>query len=554
MTTKTIVEYKELIQQWNYVKNTEIDPKTVSLKSHKKVWWICENNHEWQATMANRTSKAGSDCPYCANKKVLQGYNDLLSQKPAIAKQFDTTKNTLSPESIYYRSNKKYWWICEKNHSYEANLAYKIDRNIGCPYCSGRYAIRGENDLMTTHPHIVCQWSLKNTIQPYEVKAGSNKSIWWNCENSHEWKTAIHNRTTGKGCPYCANIKVLEGFNDLEYVRPEMIKFWDFSKNKKSPNEYTHSSKLKVWWKCDKGHSYKSSIRNRVLSSTDCIICSKFQPFSAKEKDLLRYIRSIYSGKIKVNTRQIISPYELDIYIPEKNIALEFNGLYWHSHNRLKSKEYHKNKSQICLSKNIKLINIWEDEWDYSREHVQHMLKTILISDFIPNQNHKNKLKNNQILKIKTHPESTTEDSGIERIAELITITDKIEKVEASFNFVFSETKLVINSAKYYTNDAFAIFNFFISHITEKFNPSEIHYVLENGSVDKELLNNTGFIEHETLSVGYWLVKNKKRMMPDQVVLENDISNQESVLPLQCKDDVDKIYDPGRIIWKKLLR
>ncbi len=78
---------------------------------------------------------------------------------------------------------------------------------------------------------------------------------------------------------------------------------------------------------------------------------------SLYEEELLNFINI---DNIKTNTRDIIPPYELDIYIPDYKLAIEFNGLYWHSK---KDKNYHLNKTQMCLQKNIQLLHIFENEW-----------------------------------------------------------------------------------------------------------------------------------------------------------------------------------------------
>lgn len=66
-------------------------------------------------------------------------------------------------------------------------IAKRTSRNQGCPYCSGRKAIPGENDLATTHPEVVQEWGSKNSISPQEVKAGSNRKVWWKCDKGHEY-------------------------------------------------------------------------------------------------------------------------------------------------------------------------------------------------------------------------------------------------------------------------------------------------------------------------------------------------------------------------------
>lgn len=75
------------------------------------------------------------------------------------------------------------------------------------------------------------------------------------------------------------------------------------------------------------------------------------------------------------NDRNIISPLEIDIYIPEKNLAVEFNGIYWHS---FYEKNYHKNKTNICKNKGIRLFHIWEDEWIKDKNTILDILCSII--------------------------------------------------------------------------------------------------------------------------------------------------------------------------------
>jgi len=93
------------------------------------------------------------------------------------------------------------------------------------------------------------------------------------------------------------------------------------------------------------------------------------------EDELLKYIECIYNGKIEHNNRHIISPYELDICIPDKKIAIEFNGDFWHS-SLYKSKNYHQQKTIACAKKGIHLIHVFEHEW--IDKEVQKKLKSYL--------------------------------------------------------------------------------------------------------------------------------------------------------------------------------
>lgn len=77
----------------------------------------------------------------------------------------------------------------------------------------------------------------------------------------------------------------------------------------------------------------------------------------------------------EICNKKILSGTELDIYVPKHNIAIEFNGLYWHSEKQGKNKQYHINKTKKCLEKNIRLIHIFSDEWETKKEIIKKRLK-----------------------------------------------------------------------------------------------------------------------------------------------------------------------------------
>lgn len=117
---------------------------------------------------------------------------------------------------------------------------------------------------------------------------------------------------------------------------------------------------------------------NPLVNSVRCIYCPKCTKFASKaEKDLLFYIKSLYSGPIIENTRKIIKPYELDVYLPEKKLAFEFNGTYWHS-DQCKPKNYHQQKSILCNRQHVRLIHIFEYEWMFNQEKIKNLIKSAL--------------------------------------------------------------------------------------------------------------------------------------------------------------------------------
>jgi very-short-patch-repair endonuclease len=127
--------YPEIAKEWHPIKNEKLTPDIVSFGSHKKVWWLCRNKHEWQASPNNRVR--GKGCPYCA-KKIADSENNLVSLFPHIAEQWHSEKNTgLFPEMFRSQSNKKVWWKCNRGHEWQARIQ---DRTLGtsCPFCSNK--------------------------------------------------------------------------------------------------------------------------------------------------------------------------------------------------------------------------------------------------------------------------------------------------------------------------------------------------------------------------------------------------------------------------------
>ena len=130
---------------------------------------------------------------------------------------------------------------------------------------------------------------------------------------------------------------------------------------------------------CNKEHSFKISseiyFHRNKLNVPLCTICYPISDLkSIKEKELIKFIKSIYQGEIISSYRDGI---EIDIYLPELNLGFEFNGLYWHSE-LYKDRNYHLNKTLYFKGRDIKIIHIWEDEWDFKNDIVKSQIKNWL--------------------------------------------------------------------------------------------------------------------------------------------------------------------------------
>jgi hypothetical protein len=186
----------------------ELLPTEVTAASHKKVWWVCEKGHEWEAKI-DTVTVLGCGCPYCAGKLAIPGETDLATLRPDLMAQWDFEKNTLKPEEITIASHDKVWWKCDQGHSWKAVVFSRTKENgSGCPYCTGRLVLSGFNDLATLKPNLANQWyqPLNGELTPDKVTLGSNKKVWWQCSEGHVWQAYIYARTkpNGTGCPVCA--------------------------------------------------------------------------------------------------------------------------------------------------------------------------------------------------------------------------------------------------------------------------------------------------------------------------------------------------------------
>ena len=267
---------KNLIEEFDNDKN-DLSPKQISFGSTKKVWWKCLNNHSWLISPNNRTSQK-SGCPYCSNKKVLEGYNDLAIINPKIASEWHPTKNgDLKPNQVSYGSNKRVWWKCYKcGYEWKTDITHRVSSNSGCAVCANVITLKGYNDLATLHPELLKEWDYeKNKINPSDISSSYKKKVYWICPNKHKYETSVVSRAImGTNCPICANQKANPGVNDLITKNPELASQFDLEKNTINIKTLMPNSNLKVWWKCKKyNHSWQATVYDRT-NGKGCPVCS----------------------------------------------------------------------------------------------------------------------------------------------------------------------------------------------------------------------------------------------------------------------------------------
>lgn len=267
--------YPEMLKEWDYEENDKlgIKPNELLVGSIKKVYWICSKGHKYDKSIYDRLHGRGN-CPYCGNRKVLQGYNDLATTNPELLKDWDYEENDklgIKPNEITNGGKKKVWWKCEKGHKWNSIIRSRITGS-GCPYCSNNLVKKGYNDIATTNPELLEEWDYEKNdklgIFPSNLSHGSTKLVWWKCKKGHEYQISVAQKTNRNvNCPICANQQLLKGYNDFATKHPELLKEWNYEKNDKldiKPDEIILGGKVKFWWKCEKGHEWQSSIPARI--------------------------------------------------------------------------------------------------------------------------------------------------------------------------------------------------------------------------------------------------------------------------------------------------
>ena len=128
----------ELVAEWNYEKNGDMKPENTLFGSRSLVWWKCSREHEWRATIDNRYQKK-SGCPYCTNRKLLVGFNDLATTEPWLVNEWHPFMNgNLTPEMFTRGNNQRIWWLCKEEHVWQAQIKSRGGvMQTGCPVCNG---------------------------------------------------------------------------------------------------------------------------------------------------------------------------------------------------------------------------------------------------------------------------------------------------------------------------------------------------------------------------------------------------------------------------------
>jgi G:T-mismatch repair DNA endonuclease (very short patch repair protein) len=559
--------YPQLIEQWHPTKNKNKLISNYTKGSRELINWVCSNKHEWEASIKSRFNvEKVRNCPICINQKLLIGYNDLKTTNPQIALEWNyALNNKMLPSEFLPGSTKKVWWLGNCGHEWEASINARTNKSkaTGCPYCANKKVTLHTNDLLSLNPQLASEWHpiLNTNIYPNNVFAHSHKKVWWLGECGHEWEASISSRNKGASCPYCANHKLLQGFNDFGTLHPELAKEWHPTLNNINPFEVIEKSGIRIWWQCNKKHEWETQLNDRVFYQTQCPTCSANSFSSKAEKEISQYITDL-GLKVERNIKKF--NFELDIFIPEKQIAIEYNGLYWHSEEKGKTRYYHYNKWLKCKDQGIQLIQIWEDNWTYNANQIKNMLNHKL--GFSSQE--RVFARKTEIVKISKHEaEQFLNINHIQGYASGsyylgLQKKETLEKELVAVLVLKKESIHNLNIVRYATNsNVIGGFTKMLNFVIKTYSPHEIITFSDNTVSDGALYKNNGFsVDKDILPDYMYVIKGHRKHKfgyrlntfknSNEYIYKENLTEKE----LAKLNGLTKIWDAGKIKWRLVLK
>ncbi|MDM2401888.1 zinc-ribbon domain-containing protein [Mycobacteroides abscessus] len=369
----------DLAALWHPDFNGSTRPSQVSARSNQHCWFRCAQGHSMLRTPSQIRSNT---CAVCNGKHVVFGINDLASRYPAIAAEWHWS-NGIDATMISWCSARRGAWQCMLGHRWETSVNSRVHAQSGCPTCAGQTVIRGVNDLASQRPDLLTEWHPDNELAATEVAVASSTKYMWSCRaHAHAWLASPANRSgRDRGCPVCAGRSVLSGFNDLASRYPSIAAEWH-PDNDRRPDQVTSGARYRAKWLCAKKHAWIALVSSRTQrgDGTGCPTCQAGMLISRGEKAITALIRNVLGADVQIltSTRTVAGTTELDILVPDYKLAIEFNGLYWHSERTGRGKDFHLGKTKACNAAGLRLVHVWEDDWNFRRSGVERLIRSAL--------------------------------------------------------------------------------------------------------------------------------------------------------------------------------
>lgn len=368
-------EFPDIFHHLHPVRNNGMLHTEITSKSSKQLWWICNANpqisHFFRQKVVNMTKHKVFRCSVCCS---------IGGKRPDLISHWDYEKYVMKPSKIgatiktLYDSvskKEKFYWKCPRGHveRLPLSIAAKNQRKNICKKC---------NSILYTHPqHAEC-YASQNALDILDISAGLKRKVYWTCSEGHLDLVSVNERVReGVGCRICSGKKIVAGINSLADFNPNLLKEWDWEKNDQlgiSPYDIGPGfNSKKVFWLCNKHGSYSATIGNRN-HRTNPTGCGKCRPQSSRNE--IRIFTELDYLFNHVEHRKKINNTEIDIYLPDLRIGIQFDGWYWHRNAHQKDKK----QRELLADCGIKLIRFRERPLDPTDPTDLFVMKNSLIS------------------------------------------------------------------------------------------------------------------------------------------------------------------------------
>ena len=537
---------KNYPEEYDYIINFSIKNKIIDTPFKEKVY-ICINNIKSIPICKN---------PYCNNKVNYKnstlGYNEYccnkcISSDPNIKKikeeksieKFGTkapAQSKIIKDKIIQTNNEKYGGNSPmSNEKIQKKSKKTLLKNYGvtCP--------SHNKDILDKRIQSFKKSNYKITFSKTSLEKYGTKHPWMNKE--------IHNKTIDVFYSSYKN-RILEKIINTKYI---FIKF-----------EYKPTNLIFTCHECANEFIINASQFYSRIENTPNQLCTNCYPIadnsSLMQIDLLNFIKDNYNGIILENSKNIINPYEIDIFLPELNLGIEFNGLHWHS-DRYKNNDYHLKKWQKSIDNNINLITIWEDDWITKKD----ICKSFLLNKLnkTPNKIFARKClikevsyNDSKVFLESNHLQGNSISStrvGLYYNNELISLMTfgKLRLPLSGIN-TENEYELIRFANKINTNcvgGASRLLSSFIKNYKPKTMISYSDNLISNGNLYKKL----GFEYSHTSNPGYWYIINEIREhrfnWRKSKLVSMGYDKNKTEFEIMLENGYNKIFNAGNKKW-----
>jgi len=270
--------------------------------------------------------------------------------------------------SIYQHSQIKILIHCHEHGMFE-QIPYDHLRGRGCPDCGG--SKKKTTEEFIKRANLVHEHKYDYSRVNY-VNKNSNVTII--CREHGVFEQQPANHLHGQGCPGCKGDRISTA--KRKGTRQTLEK-WISERN--SDYEYdldtftNFLSPMRIT--CRKHGDFWQTPGNHFHQNQNCPMCFAANKTSRGEQDVVDYIKTL-TQDVVTRCRSVISPKEIDIFIPSRNVGIEFHGLHWHADDRESTTL--RTKWELCREKGVRLIQVFEDEWITKRPIVEASIRAAL--------------------------------------------------------------------------------------------------------------------------------------------------------------------------------